>query len=108
MKLYFVSLGCDKNLVDSEKMLALLVRHNIEITDVAEEAEIILVNTCGFIQDAKEESIETILTMAEMKKEGQCRIRSVSGQFLCQKWKRMPLPLKRNCYNSTYVGLGQR
>lgn len=79
MKLYFVSLGCDKNLVDSEKMLALLVRHNIEITDVAEEAEIIIVNTCGFIQDAKEESIETILTMAELKKEGQCQILIVSG-----------------------------
>lgn len=79
MKLYFVSLGCDKNLVDSEKMLALLVHHNIEVTDLAEEAEIIIVNTCGFIQDAKEESIETILMMAEMKKKGRCRTLIVSG-----------------------------
>lgn len=79
MKLYFVSLGCDKNLVDSEKMLALLVHHDMEITDVAEEAEIIIVNTCGFIQDAKEESIETILMMAELKKEGRCKALIVSG-----------------------------
>ena len=79
MKLYFVSLGCDKNLVDSEKMLALLVHHDIEITDTAEEAEIIVINTCAFIQDAKEESIETILAMAELKKEGRCKALIVSG-----------------------------
>lgn len=68
MKLFFVSLGCDKNLVDSEKMLALLAEQNIEITEEPKEAEIIIVNTCGFIHDAKEESIETILEMAEYKK----------------------------------------
>lgn len=79
MKLYFVSLGCDKNLVDSEKMLALLVHRDMEITDVAEEAEVIVINTCGFIQDAKEESIETILEMAELKKRGQCRALIVTG-----------------------------
>lgn len=79
MKLYFVSLGCDKNLVDSEKMLALLIHRDMEITDVAEEAEIIVINTCGFIQDAKEESIETILEMAELKKRGQCRALIVTG-----------------------------
>lgn len=79
MKLYFVSLGCDKNLVDSEKMLALLVHHDMEITDVAEEAEVIIINTCGFIQDAKEESIETILEMAELKKRGPCRALIVTG-----------------------------
>ena len=49
MKLFFVSLGCDKNLVDSEKMLALLAEQNIEITEEPKEAEIIIVNTCGFI-----------------------------------------------------------
>ena len=79
MKLYFVSLGCDKNLVDSEKMLALLVHRDMEITDVAEEAEVIIINTCGFIQDAKEESIETILEMAELKKRGPCRALIVTG-----------------------------
>lgn len=79
MKLFFVSLGCDKNLVDSEKMLALLASHSIEITDEADEAEIIIVNTCGFIHDAKEESIETILEMAQMKEEGKCQSLIVSG-----------------------------
>lgn len=79
MKLYFVSLGCDKNLVDSEKMLALLVRHDIEITDEAEEAQIIIINTCSFIRDAKEESIETILEMAELKKTGNCQAIIVTG-----------------------------
>lgn len=72
MKLFFVSLGCDKNLVDSEKMLALLAKNQIEITDEPESAEIIIVNTCGFIHDAKEESIETILEMAAYKTTGKC------------------------------------
>lgn len=69
MKLFFVSLGCDKNLVDSEKMLALLTDHNIEVTDEPQEAEVILVNTCAFIHDAKEESIETVLEMAQYKQD---------------------------------------
>ena len=72
MNLFFVSLGCDKNLVDSEKMIALLVSQNISVTSTPEDAEIIIVNTCGFIHDAKEESIETILEMAEYKKTGKC------------------------------------
>ncbi len=79
MKLFFVSLGCDKNLVDSEKMLALLAEHSIEITDEPEEAEIIIVNTCGFVRDAQQESIETILEMAELKNTGKCRGLIVSG-----------------------------
>ena len=70
MNLFFVSLGCDKNLVDSEKMIALLASQNISVTSTPEDAEIIIVNTCGFIHDAKEESIETILEMAEYKKTG--------------------------------------
>ena len=74
MNLFFVSLGCDKNLVDSEKMIALLVSQNISVTSTPEDAEIIIVNTCGFIHDAKEESIETILEMAEYKKTGTCKI----------------------------------
>lgn len=79
MKLFFVSLGCDKNLVDSEKMLALLAANQVEITDEPEEAEIIIVNTCGFIHDAKEESIETILEMAEYKITGKCISLIMSG-----------------------------
>ena len=79
MKLFFVSLGCDKNLVDSEKMLALLAANQVEITDEPEEAEIIIVNTCGFIHDAKEESIETILEMAESKTTGKCMSLIMSG-----------------------------
>lgn len=79
MKLFFVSLGCDKNLVDSEKMLALLTQHAIEITDDVSEAEIIIVNTCSFIHDARQESIETILEMAEMKETGKCQSLIVTG-----------------------------
>ncbi len=79
MNLYFVSLGCDKNLVDSEKMLSLLMKHSIQVTEDPTEAEIIIVNTCGFIQDAKEESIETILKMAEYKKTGRCQVLIMTG-----------------------------
>lgn len=79
MKLFFVSLGCDKNLVDSEKMLALLAANQIVITEEPQEAEIIIVNTCGFIHDAKEESIEMILEMAEYKTTGKCISLIMSG-----------------------------
>ena len=57
MQIYFVSLGCDKNLVDSEKMLALLNRAGYELTDDPQQADAIVVNTCAFIHDAKQESI---------------------------------------------------
>ena len=86
MNLFFVSLGCDKNLVDSEKMIALLVSQNISVTSTPEDAEIIIVNTCGFIHDAKEESIETILEMAEYKKTGTCKILIVTG-CMAQRYK---------------------
>ena len=68
MKLLFVSLGCDKNLVDSEEMLGLLTRKGFEIVDDETLAEVIIINTCCFINDAKEESVNTILEMAEYKK----------------------------------------
>ncbi len=61
MQIYFVSLGCDKNLVDSEKMLALLNRAGYKLTDDPQQADAIVVNTCAFIHDAKQESIETLL-----------------------------------------------
>lgn len=67
MKLLFISLGCDKNLVDSEMMMGLLHDRGYELTDNEEEADIIVINTCGFINDAKEESINTILEMAKYK-----------------------------------------
>ena len=70
MKLLFVSLGCDKNLVDTEFMLGMLRDDGIEITNDETEADIIIVNTCCFINDAKEESVNTILEMAEYKKTG--------------------------------------
>ena len=67
MKIYFLSLGCDKNLADSSHMLGLLSKE-YEITDICEDADIAFVNTCAFINDAKEESVNTILELAELKK----------------------------------------
>lgn len=79
MKLYFVSLGCDKNLVDSEKMLAILGNEGYVLTDEAQEADVIIVNTCAFIHDAKQESIETLLELAEYKKSGSCKVLIAAG-----------------------------
>lgn len=79
MKLMFVSLGCDKNLVDTEIMMGQLSGKEISFTDNEEEAEIIIVNTCCFINDAKEESVDTILAMAELKKAGTCKVLIVTG-----------------------------
>ena len=79
MRILFISLGCDKNLVDSEHMLGALIRKGYEITDDQETADIIVVNTCCFIHDARDESISTILEMAEYRKEGSCRALIVSG-----------------------------
>lgn len=79
MKILFVSLGCDKNLVDSEEMLGLLRQRGYEFTDAEEEADVIIINTCCFINDAKEESVQTILEMAEYKKSGNCKALIVTG-----------------------------
>ena len=80
MKLFFISLGCDKNLVDSEHMLGLLDGEDgITITDDETQADIIIINTCCFIGDAKEESIKTILEMAEYKKQGTLKGLIVTG-----------------------------
>ena len=65
MKILFISLGCDKNLADSEEMLGLLTAEGHEIVDDETQAEAIIINTCCFINDAKEESVETILEMSE-------------------------------------------
>ncbi len=78
MNLFFVSLGCDKNLVDSEYMIGLSKKAGYEIVSREEEADVIVINTCCFIHDAKEESIETILEMAAYK-EDRCRLLVVTG-----------------------------
>ena len=86
MKAGFVSLGCSKNLVDTEMMLGILREHGIEITPDPSEADILIVNTCAFIQSAKEESITTILNMAEYKESGRCRSLIIAG-CLGQRYK---------------------
>ena len=78
MKIFFVSLGCDKNLVDSEQMLALLLRDGHTIIDDESEADVIVINTCCFIGDAKEESIEALLEYAKYK-ESNCKALIVAG-----------------------------
>ncbi len=78
-KVGFVSLGCPKNLLDSEVMLGHLTRSGYELTRAPEQAEVLVVNTCGFIDAAKQESIDTILEMARHKKEGNCRRLVVTG-----------------------------
>lgn len=79
MKILFISLGCDKNMADSEEMLGLLTAGGHEITDDETQADAIVINTCCFIKDAKEESVETILEMAEYKKTGSCHALIVTG-----------------------------
>ena len=79
MNILFVSLGCDKNLVDSEMMLGLLAKKGYDFTDNETEADVIVVNTCCFIGDAKEESVNTLLEMSEYRKSGRCRALIVTG-----------------------------
>lgn len=85
-KVHFISLGCPKNLVDSEIMLGNLIEAKYGVTDVPEEADTIVVNTCGFIEASKQESIQTILDMATMKKAGKCKKLVVAG-CLTQRYK---------------------
>lgn len=86
MKILFISLGCDKNLVDSEEMIGLLKRENYEFTDEESKAEVIVINTCCFVNDAKEESINTILQMADYRNNGICKALIVTG-CLAQRYK---------------------
>ncbi len=87
MKLLLISLGCDKNLVDSEVMLGMLAQKGYTFTDDETEAEAVVVNTCCFINDAKEESVNTILEMAELKKSGQVKALVVAG-CLAQRYQK--------------------
>lgn len=86
MKILFISLGCDKNLVDSEVMLGLVRERNFELTDDECQADVIVVNTCCFVNDAKEESINTILEMAELKKTGNLKALIAAG-CLAQRYR---------------------
>jgi len=86
LKILFISLGCDKNLVDSEVMLGIIREKNYEITNDEKEADIIIINTCCFINDAKEESIEMILEMSQLKKTGNLKALIVTG-CLAQRYK---------------------
>jgi len=79
IKIAFISLGCDKNLVDSEVMLGIIDREGYLITNNEEEADVIIVNTCGFIQDAAEEGIENVISAGEYKQNGKCRALIVTG-----------------------------
>ena len=86
MKLLCISLGCDKNLVDSERMLGLLSRDGYTFTDDENDADVILINTCCFIGDAKEESVNVILEMARLKETGKLKALIVSG-CMAQRYK---------------------
>ncbi len=85
-KILFISLGCDKNLVDTEMMLGMLSEHDYGFTDDENEADIVVVNTCCFIGDAKEESINTLLEMADLKQAGQIRVLVAAG-CLAQRYR---------------------
>ena len=112
MKLLFISLGCDKNLVDSEFMIGKLAQEGIELTDFEEEADIIIINSCCFIGDAKEESINTILEMAEQKKTGKCKSLIVTGclsqRYQDEIFKEIPevdAILGTNSYDAIYAAV---
>lgn len=78
-KIMFISLGCDKNLVDSEKMSAELIEAGFSVTDESREAEVCVINTCCFIHDAKQESIDTIIETGELKKKGKLKYLIITG-----------------------------
>ena len=86
-KVLFISLGCDKNLADSEEMLGMLVENGYEITNEESEAEVIVINTCAFIHDAKEESVNSILEMAKYKENGKLKALLVTG-CLAQRYQK--------------------
>ena len=79
MKVGFISLGCSKNLIDTEMCIGIFKKEKMEIVNNPEEADIIVINTCGFISSAKEEAINTILEMADYKENGNCKYLIVMG-----------------------------
>ena len=103
LKAGIISLGCSKNLVDSEIMIGILKDHNIDIVNEPNNADVLIVNTCGFIDSAKEESITTILQMAEYKKSGNCRALIVTG-CLAERYK--DILLEELPEVSVFLGVG--
>jgi ribosomal protein S12 methylthiotransferase len=100
---YFVSLGCPKNRVDTEVMLGLTDHAGLSIVDKPERADVIVVNTCGFIGAAKEESVDTILEMAKLKEGGSCQRLVVTGCLS----QRYPEELRREMPEvDTFLGSG--
>src|SRR4026208_397761 len=75
----FVNLGCSKNQVDSEVMLGMLAADGFALTDNPKKAEVVIINTCGFIEEAKQESIDTIIEHAKLKQSGACRVLIAAG-----------------------------
>ena len=106
MKILCVSLGCDKNLVDSEVMLGLLSDRGYGFTDDEEEADVIIVNTCCFIGDAKEESVNTILQLAEYKKEGSAKALVVTG-CLAERYRQEILEVDAVLGTTAYDQIGE-
>lgn len=86
MKIGVISLGCAKNQVDTEQMLSLLTKDGFTLTHEPAEADVLIVNTCGFITSAKEESIDAILEMAAYKERGRCKVLCVTG-CLAQRYR---------------------
>ena len=86
IKILFISLGCDKNLVDTEMMLGMLVQKGYAVTDDENEADAAVVNTCCFINDAKQESINTLLELAELRKNGNIKALVAAG-CLAQRYR---------------------
>jgi ribosomal protein S12 methylthiotransferase len=85
-RVHFISLGCPKNLVDSEIMAGTLMQDGFEVVGEAEDADTVIVNTCGFIEDSKKESIQRILDMSQLKEQGQVKRVVVAG-CLTQRYK---------------------
>ena len=87
MKIMFISLGCDKNLVDTEMMLGMLAEKGYQFTDDEQEAEIVVVNTCCFIGDAKEESINTLIEIGRLKETANVKMLIAAG-CLAQRYRK--------------------
>ncbi len=92
-KIFLISLGCSKNLVDSENLLGLLEKAGFRLVSSIEEAETAIINTCGFIQSAVEESIDTILEVAAHKKKGQLKKIFVLGCFVQRYGSKLPMEI---------------
>ena len=102
LKVGMISLGCNKNRVDSETALGLLREHGYELTNDPAQADVLMVNTCGFIASAKEESIDAILDMARYKQIGKCRVLVVTGCLAQRYREEIQQALKHATYAPLY------